>query len=45
MVTTSFSLVAVNLGQQSNKAHEIAGGFRCLAFTHGELAQAAEPRS
>jgi len=45
MIITSFSLVAVDLGQQPKKAQQIASAFSGPGFTHGELAQATELRS
>jgi hypothetical protein len=38
MLITSFDLVTVDLGQQTKKAHQIAGSFGGLGFTHRELA-------
>jgi hypothetical protein len=45
MLFTSFSLVAIDLGQQSDKSHQIAGGFGGLGCAHREGIQAAKLRS
>jgi hypothetical protein len=41
VIITSFGLVAIDLGQQPNKAHQIAGGVSGVSQAHREATQVA----